>query len=160
MKAALAALALAMATAAPAMAIEAQAPAPAAAPPRLSLLGAMLHVTDVARELAFYRDGLGMALAMTLPAGNATEYMLRFDGDPAAPGIILLHDPAQAALSHGNGFSRLVLRVSDLDALAARLDAAGYAHVPIRDVAHGYRMMMVTDPQGYRLELVQSAQQR
>lgn len=156
MRALLAAAALSIA--APAMAIEAQ--PPAAAPPRVSLLGAMLHVTDVARELAFYRDGLGMELAMTLASGSSTEYMLRFDGDPAAPGIILLHDPAQASLNHGNAFARLVLRVSDLDALAARLDAAGHAHDAIRDVAHGYRMMMVTDPQGYRLELVQSAQHR
>ena len=169
MKAALASLALAslalaaaaLAAATPAMAIEAQPPVPApAAAPQLSLIGAVLHVTDVERELAFYRDGLGMTLAMTLPGSHGTEYMLRFGGDPAAPGIILQHDPAKAALTHGDAFSRLVLRVSDLDALAARLEAAGYAHAAIKDVAHGYRMMMLSDPQGFSLELVQSAQQR
>jgi len=143
----------------PAAAPVAAAPAPVSAP-GLSLIGAVLHVDDPARELAFYRDLLGMTLAMTLESGSGTEYMLRFSADPAAAGIILQQPRARAALVHGNAFSRLVLRVPDIDALAARLDAAGHAHEPVRDVAHGYRMMMVDDPQGYRLELVQSAQRR
>jgi len=135
-------------------------PAPAPAAPALSLVGAVLHVTDVERELAFYRDLLGMKLAMTLESGAGTEYMLRLGDDPAAAGIILQRPKDRATLEHGNAFSRLVLRVADIDALAARLDAAGHAHAPVRDVAHGYRMMMLDDPQGYRLELVQSAQGR
>ena len=130
-------------------------PAPAA---KVSLIGPVLYVVAPDRAVAFYRDGLGMQLGMTLDHGMMREYMLRFSGDLDAPGLILLHDTgpaAPAALISGNGYQRLVLRVSDLDAVAARLDAAGYAHGPIRGTTNAYRMMMASDPEGYRLELVQ-----
>lgn len=154
MRAALAALALLAAGASPALAQEA-APARAAG----AIIGPVLNVTDIARTLRFYTDGLGMSLNMTLGAENRKEYMLGFGADPSKPGIILLHDGTVAehpALVHGTAYERLVVRIADLDALAARLDASGIAHGAIRDVAMGYRMMMVTDPDGYHLELVQS----
>ena len=126
--------------------------------PMAALIGPALNVTDPDRSIAFYRDGLGMNLAMTLETGSATEYMLAFGTDPRQPGIILQRENGSSApLTQGTAFNRIVVRTTDLDAIAARLDAAGYAHTPIRDVAHGYRMMMATDPDGYRLELVQSA---
>jgi lactoylglutathione lyase len=136
--------------------------AAAAEPPAItsSLTGAMLYVTDPEREVAFYRDALGMTLAMTLDHGSKREYMLRFSADRSLAGIILLHDSAAdapAKLEFGNAFVRLVLRVSDMDALSARLDGLGIAHAAPRDAGHGYRMMMLTDPEGYRLEIIQSA---
>lgn len=151
------ALAVALSAALPAAAQEATPALPPA--PALSLIGAVLAVTDPDKVVAFYRDGLGMTLAMTLDAGQHREYMMRFGTDFSAPGIILVHDRTPGAtttLTHGNAFSRLVIRVKDLDALAARLDAAGYARGPIRGTSNNYRMMWVTDPQGYKLELVQS----
>ena len=151
------AFAAALALAAPAAAQDAPPALPAA--PALLLIGAVLTVTDPDKAVAFYRDGLGMKLAMTLDAGAHREYMMRFGTDFAAPGIILVHDRSAGAattLVHGNAFSRLVIRVANLDALAARLDAAGYARGPIRGTSNNYRMMWVTDPQGYKLELVQS----
>lgn len=133
---------------------------PTASAPAFSLISAALNVADPERELAFYRDFVGMTLAMTRKIDSGTEYILRFGTNPAAAGIILLHSPSLPAITHGTAFSRLVLRVSDIDAMAARLDAAGHAHSPIKGVAHGYRMMLVSDPEGYKLELVQGAQQR
>ncbi|MEY4721100.1 MAG: hypothetical protein RIQ46_825 [Pseudomonadota bacterium] len=157
MKALAFAAALGLGLAFPAAAQDAPAALPAA--PALSLIGAVLTVTDPDKAVAFYRDGLGMKLAMTLDAGAHREYMMRFGTDFSAPGIILVHDRSPGAattLNHGNAFSRIVIRVANLDALAARLDAAGYAHGPIRGTSNNYRMMWVTDPQGYKLELVQS----
>jgi lactoylglutathione lyase len=132
-----------------------------APPPRAgSLIGPALWVADKPRALHFYVDGLGMSLNMTMGAPARQESILGFSADPHQPGIILLCDTtatAPPAIDHGHGFDRVVLRMADLDATAARLKAAGFAPAPIRDVAMGYRMMLVTDPDGYKLELVQSA---
>ena len=148
---ALAALAAACLLCAPAHAEEA---APA---PNLSLLGAVLNAVDIDRVLAFYTEGLGLTLAMKMPVGKVNEYMLTFGGNAGDPGLILWHDAnIPTPLDPGTAYNRVVVRVSDLDAVAARLRANGYEHAAIRDVAHGYRMLMVSDPEGHRLELVQS----
>lgn len=126
-----------------------------------SLTGTMLYVLDPDREVAFYRDALGLSLAMTLDHGSKREYMLRFSADPSQAGVILLHDTASGAaarLNHGNAFVRLVLRVSDMDALVSRLDAMNLDHPAPHDAGHGYRVMLLHDPEGYQLEIVQSAQ--
>lgn len=124
----------------------------------VSLLAPAVNVADPVKEIAFYRDALGMTLAMTLPGGHGTEYMMGFSGAGGQSGLILQHDPAAVfPLIRGTAFNRLVLRVSDLDALAARLDRLGLRHGPIRDVGKGYRMMLASDPEGTQLELVQRA---
>ncbi len=125
-----------------------------------SLIGPVLLVSDIARSLKFYTDGLGMRMNMSMGRPERREYMIGFGGDPRQPGIILVHDDTSArnpAITLGHGYDRTVMRSANLDALAARLTAAGYAHSAIRDVAMGYRMMMASDPDGYRYELVQIA---
>jgi catechol 2,3-dioxygenase-like lactoylglutathione lyase family enzyme len=134
-------------------------PTPPPVPEAGSLIGPVMFVTSIERSLKFYTDGLGMTLNMKMGPDARREYMIGFGADPRKPGMILLHDdtpgapPQLAAQAHG--YDRTVLRITDLDALAARLTAAGFAHGGIHDVAMGYRMMMVTDPDGYKLELVQ-----
>ena len=124
-----------------------------------SLLAPALNVADPARELAFYRDGLGMILATTRKVSTGTEYILGFAGAGVdQPGLILQDHPAQrSALVPGTAFNRLVLRATDLAGTAARLERLGYAHDPIRNVAKGYRVMTLRDPDGYRIELVERA---
>ena len=56
-----------------------------------------------------------------------------------------------------NGFDRVVMRVNDLGGLALRLRRLGYTITDVRDVAMGYRMAVATDPDGYKLELVETA---
>ena len=137
-------------------AAEGQAP-PREAPARL--VGTVLKSASIDRELAFYRTAFGMTLAMTLDHGQRREYMLRFSADPGEAGLILVHDSAPGAparLTHGDAFDRIVLRVTDMDGLLARLDAAGIAHPPAREVAQGYRVLQLEDPEGYSLEVIQS----
>lgn len=141
--------------AAPSFAAEPPAPAVETA----SLIGPVMYVSDINRSLKFYTDGLGMTLNMTMGPDARREYMVGFAGDPRKPGLILLYNAAAGAAPQSvvqtHGYDRTVLRIPDLDALAARLSAAGFAHGEIHDVAMGYRMMMVSDPDGYRYELVQ-----
>jgi catechol 2,3-dioxygenase-like lactoylglutathione lyase family enzyme len=146
-----------LAAAAPAIA-----EAPSAAPAG-SLIGPALHVSNVERSLKFYVDGLGMAVGMEMGPPQRHETILGFGGDPRQPGIILLSDRTAATrpeITQSNGFDRVVLRMADLTATAGRLRAAGFTPGEIHDVAMGYRMMLATDPDGYKYELVESAPRR
>ena len=137
-------------------------PAPAQTPiPTGSIIAPVLHIANREKALHFYVDGLGMQLNMTMGASDRQENILGFSADPRQPGLILLFDTTKptAPITHGQGYDRLVLRVADLDATAARLKTAGFTPTPIRDVAKGYRMMLATDPDGYRLEMVESRRQ-
>lgn len=128
-------------------------------PPADGLIGPALFVSNVPRALAFYRDGLGMKVGIEMGAPARHETILTFGGDPRAPGIILLSDQTAktpAPIEHGHGYDRVVLRVGDLGAIEGRLKRGGFATTPIRDVAMGYRMMLATDPDGYKLELVET----
>ena len=149
-------LAAALVAAAPAAPLTAQ-PAPPA--PSGSLIGPALLVSDISKSLRFYVDGLGMKVAMEMGPVDRHETILSFGGDPRNPGIILLSDRragSRVAIDQGHGYDRTVIRLADLHSVSARLAAAGFAPSPIRDVAMGYRMMLATDPDGYRFELVES----
>lgn len=133
------------------------------AAPAGALIGPALHVGNVERSLKFYVDGLGMKVGMKMGAPQRRETILTFGGDPTNPGIILLSDETAATaptIAQSNGFDRVVLRMPDLAATAAKLRAAGFAPGEIHDVAMGYRMMLATDPDGYRYELVQTPPRR
>lgn len=136
----------------------AQAQNPAPAPTASSMMGVAINVVNIEKQLAFYTDVLGMKLKTKLPLGTKNEYILGFDEDPASPALLLMHETAPSApssIQHGNGFSRLVVSVPDLDAVLARLTSRGYSHGGVHEVFGGYRIAMTTDAEGYRLELVQ-----
>lgn len=147
----------------PQAAMAAEAPAAPAAPAEAALLGPALNVVDAERALRFYADTLGMRLAAKLDAGTKQEYILQFPGDPAASALLLMHDPspqAPKALDQGTAWAKLVIRVADLDAVAARFDKAGYPHEAVRDTGRSHKVMFATDPDGHRLELVQQVARR
>jgi catechol 2,3-dioxygenase-like lactoylglutathione lyase family enzyme len=127
--------------------------------PSVSLIGPALRASNEGQSLAFYTKGLGMVVAHSMDGKEVREVILGFSKEKPQPGIILLFDrntTAPKPIVQGYAYSRTVLRVSDIDAMATQLISAGYAPTPIRDVTAGYRMMLVTDPDGYRYEIVQS----
>jgi catechol 2,3-dioxygenase-like lactoylglutathione lyase family enzyme len=131
----------------------------AAQAPAGSLIGPALHVGNVARSLKFYVDGLGMKIGTQLGSPQRHETILMFGDDPSQPEIILLSDQTAKTppvIRQSNGFDRVVLRMTDLATTAARLRDAGFAPGEIHDVAMGYRMMLATDPDGYKFELVEA----
>jgi len=91
--------------------------------------------------------------------GSSTEVILGFGGGPEQPLILLYKDEAPGKsppIEHGNGFGRVVLRVSDAMALSAQLVAAGYqvgdAHA---NSANHMKAFWVSDPDGYKYEIIQ-----
>jgi lactoylglutathione lyase len=115
-----------------------------------------LRVSDLDQSLVFY-TAVGYTVAGTVqgtPLG--TLAMLQLPGDDYVT-IELVHDPARGAGGVGAGLSHLVIQVESLDATLAGLDARGIAAEPpaLPGGAGGPRTSWITDPDGYRIELVQ-----
>lgn len=143
------------------------------------IVGPAFHVSDLARSLKFYKDVLGMRVAMQFGAtgmldirareaagklaeGNPQTTMVFSTSNPLSPMIMLLPEPAGSPrkIQEGYGYARLAMRVANLPAVNERLKAAGFAPGEIRG-AHGtLQIMMVRDPDGYLVEMIERKPQR
>ena len=127
--------------------------------PRVGLIGPALRSTDLERSIKFYTSGLGMVVARKLALGPVTEVILSFGGGREQPVILLYKDetPGKSPpIEHGNGFGRVVLRVSDATALCAQLVAAGYQVGDIRNNSvNNMKVFWVADPDGYKYEITE-----
>jgi lactoylglutathione lyase len=114
-----------------------------------------LRVRDLERSLGFY-GRLGYEVVGTVPEtelGSLT--MLKLPGDEFVS-VELVHDPTSGTVDPG-GLSHLVVQVEDLHGTLAGLAAHGIpADAPSSpDGSQGFWTTWLTDPDGYRIELVQ-----
>jgi lactoylglutathione lyase len=114
-----------------------------------------LQVEDVERSLAFYTS-LGYEVVGTVPQtelGSLT--MLALPGDEFVA-LELVHDPAHGRIEP-RGLSHLVVQVEDVHATVADLGARGVQteEPGSPDGSADFWTAWVTDPDGYRIELVQ-----
>jgi lactoylglutathione lyase len=112
-----------------------------------------LRVTDLERSLAFY-TALGYAELGRVPEtafGSLT--MLKLPDDPFVT-LELVHDPARPVEDIG-AVNHLVVQVDDIDATIADLAAKGVVAEPPTEPGSQIRTSWLTDPDGYRIELVQ-----
>jgi lactoylglutathione lyase len=114
-----------------------------------------LRVADLARSIAFYAL-IGYEVLGHVPAtelGHLT--MLKLPGDEFVT-LELVHDPHHGRVEPG-GLSHLVIQVEDAHATVARLAARGIqaADPGSPDRSADFWTAWVTDPDGYRIELVQ-----
>jgi lactoylglutathione lyase len=114
-----------------------------------------LRVGDLERSLGFYTS-LGYDVVGTVPEtelGSLTMLMLPGDEFVA---IELVHDPTGGWVEPG-GLSHLVIQVEDLQATVAHLGARGvFVEEPgSPDGSADFWTAWVSDPDGYRIELVQ-----
>jgi catechol 2,3-dioxygenase-like lactoylglutathione lyase family enzyme len=112
-----------------------------------------LRVTDLERSLAFYST-LGYAQLGSVPEtqfGSLT--MLRLPDDPFVS-LELVHDPAKP-VEDTRAVNHLVIQVDDLSATIADLASKGLTAEPPTEHGQGMRTSWLTDPEGYRIELVQ-----
>lgn len=113
----------------------------------LRVAGAAINVVDIDRSLAFYRDVLGLKVALRVPSeGPVFEYLLSADGTINGGLVILTKGRGEQA--ELNKFGRLVLIVPDADALVEKSTAAGYPPIDDGRFAH-----FVRDPDGTMVEL-------
>lgn len=115
-----------------------------------------LRVSDLERSLAFY-TAVGYTVIGTVEGtayGSLT--MLQLPGDDFVT-IELVHDPAKGEAGPGAGINHLVIQVESLDATRADLAAKGIEPEPIEYPGGpaGPRTCWLTDPDGYRIEVLQ-----
>ena len=116
---------------------------------------AAYRVSDLERSLAFYA-ALGYREVGRVPLDDGTRLaILGFPEEPVAT-LELVHRPADGAVQ-GGGFDHLAIQVDDLVDLRTRLLADGLEPTEIERPGgpDGPRTAWVTDPDGYRIELVQ-----
>ena len=142
----------------------------------LGLHHVAISTPDVERLLGFYRDQLGMQVAvdqsweegvaladtvlglqgsagrqLLLRLGNAYLELFQFTSPAARPG-----DPDRPVCDHG--FSHLCIDVDDVDATYEKLRAAGVRfHSPPQDLFPGVRTCYSRDPDGNVVEIQQLA---
>jgi lactoylglutathione lyase len=114
-----------------------------------------LRVGDLERSLTFYR-GLGYEVVGNVPEtefGSLT--MLKLPEDEFVR-LELVHDPGRDVVDPG-GLNHLVVQVESMAATVARLAARGIeVEAPTSPDGSGdFWTAWVTDPDGYRIELVQ-----
>lgn len=132
----------------------AKTPAPETGP---QIAGPVLMVTDLERSIRFYTEGLGLQIASRLSGKPGPGAVLTAPGEARMPFILLRQRDTEVRaappLALGDGLSRIMIRVQDAEVAAHRLQAAGHA---VPDLV-GKRIFFVTDPDGYRYEIMQAA---
>lgn len=114
------------------------------------------RVTDLDRSLDFY-TALGYTELGRVDTGEGSRLViLRFPGETAAS-LELVHRPADGRVDVGSGFDHLAIQVDALAATLERLTAAGLDPGPVQHPGgpRGPKTAWLTDPDGYRIELVE-----
>ena len=109
-------------------------------------------VSDTGRALVFYRDILGLEPDASRPELGFPGAWLHLGGRQLHLLELPNPDPVQGRPAHGGRDRHTAVAVSGLDALKARLDAAGIAYTMSRS---GRRAMFCRDPDGNAWELIE-----
>ncbi len=109
----------------------------------------LLPITDTGRARAFYEGTLGLAVGSHSPSGVWTEY------DLAGGGCVALFRHPDPTHTPRFGGASVAFEVTDLDALNARLNAAGVRYSAEMVHSPVCRMSMIEDPDGNTLILHQ-----
>lgn len=120
----------------------------------------MVRVTDPDRSRAFY-EALGMEFRRDLDIVRegeleATNYFFGFPGDEAELELTFNHDGRTYEL--GTAYGHVAVGVDDLDETLARLKEQGIEpeRPPYTVREGGSRLCFVRDPDGYRVELIET----
>jgi catechol 2,3-dioxygenase-like lactoylglutathione lyase family enzyme len=123
-----------------------------------SVKGAGLNVADIEKSTRFYTEVFGLKIVRQIPSGpikDATEVVLSANGvfDLKDTSLLVLFHLANQSLPEGRtAFGRILSITSNADAVASRARAAGYAAIKSAKEAS---VTMITDPDGYQIELIQ-----
>jgi len=123
------------------------------------LIHSMIRVADEARSVAFYESAFGLQIADRLEFESFT--LIYLSNAEADFELELTVNHGHAAYDLGNGYGHLAVSVADLDAAHQEISALGAPCTPKRELAlHGKtvgRFFFVTDPDGYKIEVLQRA---
>ena len=129
--------------------------------PAMKLLHTMLRVGNLQRSIDFYTQVLGMKLNRTSD-NPEYKYTLAFVGygtNPADAEIELTYNYGVEQYDMGSAFGHIALGVPDAYAACAKIKAAGGNVTREAGPVKGGSTVIafVTDPDGYKIELIQRA---
>jgi len=114
------------------------------------------RVTNLATSLDFY-TALGYGQIGRVDIGDGSSLtMLKLPNDEVVT-LELVHRPADGPVNVGTGFSHLAVQVDNLGTTIDSLSQAGLRPGPVERPGgpDGPQTAWLTDPDGYRIELVQ-----
>ncbi|WP_129788127.1 VOC family protein [Promicromonospora panici] len=114
------------------------------------------RVTDLDTSLGFYTALGYVVLGRVEPGDGARLAILKFPEESGAS-LELVYRPGEGPVDVGSGFDHLAIQVDELAATLDRLTDAGLGPEPIQypGGTHGPKTSWLTDPDGYRIELVE-----
>jgi len=126
----------------------------------MRLLHTMIRVNDLDESLRFYCDTLGMKLLrkQDYPAGRFTLAFVGYDSEDKTAVVELTYNWDTHQYDLGNAFGHLALGTPDIYRTCEELRAKGGRIVrepgPMKH--GGSEIAFVEDPNGYRIELIQT----
>lgn len=118
----------------------------------------MIRVLDEAKSVAFYDQVFGLKVAQRLDFDTFTLIYLS-NGESETELELTVNKGRTAPYDLGDGYGHIAFTVADVDALHARLEAAGLAPRKLVDFAPGgdvlARFFFIADPDGYQIEVLQ-----
>ncbi|MBE9175498.1 lactoylglutathione lyase [Synechocystis salina LEGE 06155] len=128
------------------------------------LLHTMIRVGDLDKSLQFYCDILGMNLLRKkdYPSGEFTLAFVGYGKESDNAVIELTHNWGTDKYDLGNGFGHIALGVEDIYGTCDKIRAKGGKVVrepgPMK---HGTTVIaFVEDPDGYKIELIQTSSKK
>jgi lactoylglutathione lyase len=126
----------------------------------MRLLHTMLRVGDLQRSVDFYTRVLGMRLLRTTERPDQ-KYSLAFvgyEGNPAQAEIELTYNHGVDAYELGTAYGHIALGVADAYAACEKIRAAGGTITREPGPVKGGNTVIafVQDPDGYKIELIQT----
>jgi lactoylglutathione lyase len=118
----------------------------------------MIRVLDEDRSVDFYSQAFGLAVAERLDFETFTlVYMSNAESEFELE--LTINKGRTEAYNLGDGYGHLAVSLSDLDGEHARISALGFTTGKIvefnRDGGLLARFFFVTDPDGYKIEVLQ-----
>lgn len=118
----------------------------------------MIRVMDEARSVDFYGKAFDLKIKDRFDFDGFTLVYLKNAENDFEVELTVNHG-REEAYTHGTGYGHLALSVSDIEAEHKRFEAAGLAPNPLkefhRDGALMAKFFFVTDPDGYKIEVLQ-----
>lgn len=122
------------------------------------IIHSMIRVLEEQKSLDFYNSAFELTIADRLPFEGFTLVYLRNPETDMELELTVNHDREQA-YNLGDGYGHLAVSVRDLDGEHKRITSNGIAATPIkeffRDGTLFARFFFVTDPDGYKIEVLQ-----